>query len=178
MLRRFKQSLFSAREAYIAIVVVFLIAMLGFFLVGRIYNDTLARGLIEAMLPPIGTLCFAVITSSSTVITLLIAVLGFAGRMDNEFDHTFYVRIWFIATLATISLIMSSLLLLLITIPITEADSLSTWYTIIYWQIVVVASSMVAILIGMIVSLYSTLFSLISLSSPSWEDTSKKDTIE
>lgn len=157
------------REAYVAIAIVFIIAIAGFLLLGRIYSNTLARGLIDAMLPAMGTLCFAVITSASTVITLLMAVLGFANRMDNEFDHPFYVRIWFIATIATVALIMSSLLLLLITIPIIEADTLRVWYTAIYWVIVFFASSMMALLVGMIVSLYRTLFGLISLTSPGWE---------
>lgn len=170
MFRRFKQSIVHVREAYIAIALVFVIAMTGFFFVGRIYSDTLARGLIEAMLPAVSTLCFAVITSASTVITLLMTVLGFARRMDNDFDRAFYIRIWFIATLATVSLVMGALLLLLITIPITEAESLATWYTIIYWQIVVFSSAMMAMLVGMIISLYRTIVGLISLSTPEWED--------
>ena len=93
MLKRFKESVQYVKEAYISSAIVFGIAIFGFFLVGRIYNNTLARGLIEAMQPAVGTLCFAVITSASTVITLLMAVLGFARRSDNNFDHDFYIRI-------------------------------------------------------------------------------------
>jgi len=171
MLKRFGESIKYVKEAYIAIVIVFIIAVVGFLLVGRIYTDTLARGLIEAMLPAMSTLCFAVITSASTVIALLMTVLGFATRMDNDFDHPFYVRIWFIATIATIALIMASLLLLLITIPIIEADTLNLWYKAIYWVIVFFSSSMMSLLVGMIVSLYRALFGLISLTSPGWQVT-------
>ncbi len=170
MLQRLKESVLCVREGYIAITIVFLLALAGFFLVGRVYTDTLARGLIQAMLPAIQTLCFAVITSASTVITLLMAVLGFARRIDNEFDRAFYIRIWFIATIATVSLVMGAMLLLMVTIPIIEAETLQTWYRVAYWVIVVSASTMMSLLVGMIVSLYRTLFGLISIASPAFEE--------
>ena len=170
MLRKLKESIFCVKEGYIAIVIVLMLALGGFFLVGRVYTDTLARGLIEAMLPSMRTLCFAVITSASTVITLLMAVLGFARRMDNEFDRAFYIRIWFIATIATASLILGAMLLLLISIPIIEAETLQTWYRVTYWVIVVCASTMMALLVGLIVSLYRTLYGLISIASPDFEN--------
>jgi|GEM_PF-3562015 len=171
MLRRLKASLSCVREAYIVGIIIFAISLTGFFLVGRIYSNTLARGLIEAMIPAMQTLSFAVITSATTIVSLLMAVLGFARRMDNEFDHNFYTRIWFIATLATISLVAASLLLLMVSIPITEAESLRTWYKVIYWVIVFTASTMMAILVSIIVSLYRTLYGLIGLAAPEWETT-------
>lgn len=169
MLSRFKESFLCVREGYITIIIIFLIAIGGFFLVGRVYTDTLARGLIEAMLPAMRTLSFAVITSASTVITLLMAVLGFARRVDKEFERSFYIRIWFIATIATIAIIVSALLLLLVSIPIIEAETLRTWYRVTYWVIVFCASTMIASLIGMIVSLYRTIFGLISIATPASE---------
>lgn len=169
MYKRLKESLSCVREAYIAGIIVFLVAIIGFFLVGRIYSDTLARNLIDAMNPAVQTLCFAVITSATTIITLLMAVLGFARRIDNDFDQTFFIRIWFIATLTTTSLIIAAMLLLLISIPITEAETLRTWYTVIYWVIVICSSTMMAMLVSMIVSLHKTLVGLISMSSPGWD---------
>src|SRR5690606_1838635 len=118
------------------------------------------------MLPSMRTLSFAVITSASTLITLLMAVLGVARRMDSEFDRSFYKRIWYIATTASIVIIVSALLLLLVSIPIIEAETLTTWYRITYWIIVFCASSMISLLIGMIVSVYRTIFGLISIAAP------------
>ncbi|MGB7338390.1 MAG: hypothetical protein WBC91_05820 [Phototrophicaceae bacterium] len=169
MFRRFKESLTCVKEGYIAIIIIFIISIAGFSLLGQVYSDTVARELIGAMLPALQTLSFAVITSAATVISLMMAVLGFARRMENEFDHDFYLRIWFIATIATVALVISALLLLLITIPMIEADALQTWYSITYWVLVVITSSLMALLVGMIISLYRTLFSLISISAPSWD---------
>ena len=158
-----------ARVSFGASVLVFFAAIAGFLLVGSIYSDTQARGLIEALNPAIQTLCFAVITSASTIIPLLLAILGIANRVDNEFNPVFYARIKIIATLGTLALISAALLLLFITIPITESDALRTWYNIAYYFIIVGSSWITALLVSIVITLYKTLSGLIEFLTPEFD---------
>lgn len=169
MFERLSDSFDCARESYIFGIITFVVAIIGYTSVGQVYGDTASRFLVEALIAPMDTLAFAVITSSATILSLLMAVLGFANRQDDAFSHAYYVRIWFISVVSIVSLLTASGLLLLISIPITETESLTRWYTIIYWVLVVTASSITALLVAEVIALFQAVTGLIEHSSPDWE---------
>jgi hypothetical protein len=150
-----------AKESFILSVITFVLAMAGFLLVGSIYSDLRARALIEGLAPAIHTLCFAVITASATIIPLLLTILSVADRLRTDFDKTFYARVEIIAMLGTIAIASATLLLLFITIPVTENDQLYTWFSAAYYIIIFGASWISALLIGIVSTLYNALMGVI-----------------
>lgn len=159
----------NAKSAFLAALLVFMFTMIGSLFIGRIYSSTQARLFIEAILPSVRTLSFAVITSTSTVIALQMTILGFVRRVDNEFDRHFYSRVRLIATLGIVALTSATIMLLLISIPITEADNLETVYQIIYWIIVIGSGWIAGLLVAIIIVLYQALIGLIDTVTPQFD---------
>jgi hypothetical protein len=159
-----------ARQSFFASVVVFILAISGFLLVGSIYSDIQARGLIEALTPSIHTLCFAVITAASTIIPLLLTILSLTNRLDTEFDRAFYAQVQIIAMLGTIAIASSTLLLLFITMPLTENDGLRVWFSLAYYVIIAGAAWISALLVGIVATLYNALMGVISKLTPEFDD--------
>ena len=160
----------NAKHSFIAGVIVFVISIAGFLFVGGVYsNSTEARGLIDAMNPSIRTLSFAGITTVSTILALLLTILGVARRMDNDFERDFYAYIKIIGLLGITALISSTLLLLFISIPVTEAENLRAWYSAIYIILIVATSWVAGLLVSIVVTLYTTIMTLITTLMPSFE---------
>ena len=156
-----------AKSTTLIITIVFAVALVGFFVVGQVYNDLQSRMLLEAIGPSLRTLCFAVITTSATIIPLLMTMISLARRTDREFDQSFYIRIRIITFLGTIAIVGATLLLLVISIPVTETDKLTEWYGFIYVAVVTGASTTAALLVGIVVTLYETMGGMLSYLTPS-----------
>lgn len=170
MIEQTKNLTQHARSAALVIVVIFVASMFGFSLVGRVYSETQSRVLIEAIAPSLRTLCFAVITTSATIIPLLMTMISLANKVDNDFNETFYIRLRMITWLGTVALISATLLLLVISIPITENERLRQWYGILYIAVVMGASTIAALLVGIIVTLYKAMQGLLEQLTPQFSD--------
>lgn len=169
MIQQAKNLTQHARSAVAIIVLVFIISMIGFSIVGRVYSETQSRFLLEAIAPSLRTLCFAVITASATIIPLLMTMLSLARKVESSFDKTFYVRLRIITWLGTVALISATLLLLVISIPITESDGLRRWYGVVYVAVVMGASTIASLLVGIIVTLYKTMQGLLFNLTPGFD---------
>ncbi len=170
MIEQTKNLTQHARSAALVIVVIFVASMLGFSIVGRVYSETQSRVLLEAIAPSLRTLCFAVITTSATIIPLLMTMISLANKVDNDFNETFYIRLRMITWLGTVALISATLLLLVISIPITENEKLREWYGILYLAVVMGASTIAALLVGIIVTLYKAMQGLLEHLTPRFTD--------
>lgn len=170
MLQQTKNLTHYARSTTVIIVCVFVLSMIGFSIVGRVYSETQSRVLLEAIAPSLRTLCFAVITTSATIIPLLMTMISLARKVENDFDETFYIRLKIITWLGTVALMSATLLLLVISIPITETDGLRQWYGILYLFVVMGASAIASLLIGIIVTLYKTMQGLLDHLTPSFAE--------
>lgn len=170
MLQQAKDITQHAKSAAAIIAFIFAVSMLGFIVVGQVYVDTQSRILIEAIAPSLRTLCFAVITTSATIIPLLMTMVSLASRSDNNFDEIFYIRLRIITWLGTVAIVASALLLLVISIPITESDNLRGWYGFIYIAVVMGASAIASLLVGIVVTLYKTMRGLIHQITPDFSE--------
>lgn len=170
MIQQAKNLTKHARSTALVIIIIFIISMVGFSIVGQVYSETQSRFLLEAIAPSLRTLCFAVITASATIIPLLMTMLSLAYKAEREFDETFYMRLRVITWLGTIALISATLLLLMISIPITESDDLSQWYGTVYFAVVMGASIIAALLVGIIISLYKTMQGLLFHLTPKFPE--------
>jgi len=155
------------RQALIGGVLVFLGAMLGGVLIGGIYSDTRARVLIEAMAPSLRTLCFAIITASATILSLLLTTVGFTQRLNQDFDIQFYDQIKSIAQTSSLSLVLAVTILLTLTMPLTETDSLRSWFTIMYYVLMVSSAVLAALIVATIIMIYQTVVHIIHAVYPS-----------
>lgn len=169
MFRYAKSLTQHAKSTATVIVFVFALAMIGFFLVGRVYSQTQSRVLLEAISPSLRTLCFAVITTSATIIPLLMTMVSLARKSEDKFDETFYIQLKIITWLGTVALVSAALLLLVISIPITENEQLRQWYGFVYMAVVTGASTISALLVGIIITLYQSMQGLIEQLTPQFD---------
>lgn len=140
-------------------------ALLSALLIGNIYSDTQARILIEAMAPSAQTLCFAVITASATIITLMLATLSFTYEVDNQFNTHFYRQLNVIALTSSIALVLAVVVLLMLTIPLTEAEALQSWFRMAYYLLIVCVASLSGLIVMIVLMLYKTMKDLIEVVS-------------
>ncbi|MEQ8677379.1 MAG: hypothetical protein RLP44_17830 [Aggregatilineales bacterium] len=156
----------SEKWAFMGGFIIFVMASGLALLIGGIYSDTQARSLIEAMAPSLRTLCFAIITASATIISLLLTTVGFAHRLNNDFDARFYKEIKLIARLCTLLLILSVTILLILTMPITENDNLKAWFSAVYYVVIFSSGLLSALSVGTIILLYKTVDDIINVVYP------------
>ncbi|MGB1286539.1 MAG: hypothetical protein ACPG7F_08405 [Aggregatilineales bacterium] len=150
--------------------VVFLLTIMGALLISNVYSDSQARNLIEAMAPSARTLCFAIITAVATINSLMLTTLSFSHQLDNEFKHHFYHQLRLIAFIGAIALILSVIVLLMLTIPLTESEALREWFTVAYYLLVGGVAGVAGLTIVLIVMLYRTLSHLIKIVMPDLDD--------
>lgn len=88
-------------------------------------------------------------------------MLSLANRTDREFGQSFYIRLRIITFLGTVAIVSATLLLLVISIPLTETERLRRWYGVIYVANVAGASTIASLLVGIVVTLYKTMGGLL-----------------
>lgn len=82
------------------------------------------RILLEAMLPSVRFLCSSVMTATATILSLMLALLGFSSNTDQDLDGGFYGQVKAISLVDTIVFIGATVLLLSISIPLNKSDDL------------------------------------------------------
>lgn len=156
-----------SRSAALGGGLVFVLAIFSAYLIGSVYSDTQARGLIEAMAPSARTLCFAVITASATIIPLMMALLSFSRQVDNDFELQFFDQLKLIVLTSSGALVLSVIVLLMLTIPLTESEALRSWFSVAYYLLIFGVSMIAGLIVAVVIMLYRTLTDLIHLIQPS-----------
>ena len=100
------------------------------------------------------------------IISLLLTTVGFSHRLDNEFDRGFYIEIKLIARLCAIVLALAVTVLLALTMPLTESDTLRPWFTIMYYLLILCSASMAALIISTIILIHQTVANIIQVVYP------------
>lgn len=156
-----------AREALAGGIMVFMLAIGGALLIVSIYSDIQARELIEAMAPSLRTLCFAIITASATIASLMLTTLGFTQRLNTKFELRFFFQIKMTSFLCTAALTLSVLILLILTIPITESENAQATFTHLYYVLIVGSATISSLIVSVIILLYRTMTDIIYAVEPS-----------
>lgn len=143
------------------------VALVGQWLIGQIYSGYEARRLVEAMAASAHYLGSAVVTASATIIALMLTMLSLSNQTEDDFDIIFYRRIKRIGVLATASLIGGILLLLFLSVPLQEADSVpSRWFTTIYYVLIGFLAVLSGLLVAIVLMLLNAITSLIDVVRP------------
>ncbi len=158
----------GGKKALTGGVLAFGIALAGQWLVGQVYSGYEARNLLEAMSASAHYLGSAVVTASATILALMLTMLSLSYQTDKDFDTIFYKRIKRIGVFTTISLIGGILLLLFLSMPLQEADTVpSRWFTTIYYILMIFLAVLSGLLVAIVLMLLNAMTSLIEVIRPS-----------
>ncbi len=141
---------------------IFMATSLGLGTVG----DREALQLLESTLPTIRFLCSAAIGASATVMALMLTLLGLSQDMDSKIHPDYFRRIQHISTMCVICLVGGVGLLLVLSIPLGESDTLVTWYNVIYYVILVSASLLGGLLVAITLTLRIAVLELVAATHP------------
>lgn len=142
--------------------VVFLATALGMGSVG----DREALHVLESTLPTIRFLCSGAIGAAATVLALMLTLLGLSQDLDSRIHPDYFRRIQHIATLCVWVLIGAVGLLLILCVPLGESDTLATWYNVIYYGVLVLASLLGGALVAIILTLHVAVRALLAAAHP------------
>lgn len=162
------QSRVQLRSALVGGGITTVIAFGGLATVGRI-SPFRALSLLEAIVPTIRFLSSATLTGGVTMLALMLTLLSFTATHTEDFTEAHYERVQQIAVLNALLIILSMVLLMVLSVPLEEADTLRRLYTWIYYGIVLLMSLLGGLLIAVVVMLHSTIRGLIHVSHPRHE---------
>lgn len=134
---------------------------------GSVYSAAEAITLLEALSRAGLYLASAIAGGSTTIMALMLTLIGMFRRMDHDFDNQAYRDVDLIARLATSSLLGSLLLLMAFTFPVGEFDDLPRkWFETLYEALFVGTVLVIALAGATVVLIYTTLRRVISHITP------------
>lgn len=159
--------LMGARWALAGGVLAAIVALSGQWLVGQISSGWEARAMLESALPSARALGTSVVTASSTILALMLTMLGLTRQANTDFDMRFYRRIEHTGLLSSISLSGAILLLLFLSVPLQEKLEISPhWYTTIYYVVISLTAALAGLLVSIVFMLFNAMTSLIGVLRP------------
>ncbi|MFP4378415.1 MAG: hypothetical protein ACLFP4_15330 [Spirochaetales bacterium] len=144
-----------------------LIALTVFFGLQRVFQELSFYQLLAAMQRSSTTLCFAGITSASTIMPLMLTIFSFAKNSSRDFSQSFYRRIKWIALFCVIAFFSGLITLTLLSSPVENVGNVDpVWFQVIYYSVVTGLSIMVGILVAIIIMLYHAIRYIINRLNP------------
>ena len=171
-----KSNLYTGgRRALIGGVLAASVALVGQWMVGRVYSGYEALQLLEGLNSAALFLGSSVVTASATILALMLTLLSLTDQTDSDFDIDFYHRIKRIGLMATVAFSGGMILLLFLSVPIKESDNVpSRWFTIIYYILVTFSAVLSGLLVSLVLMLFNAVTSLIDVVRPSVNDEDKE----
>lgn len=158
-----KKFLIKNKRAIYGGVIASVFTGLAYFLIGSISGYE-AKQLMSTSLSGINMLCNTIILGSTTILALLLTLLGINSGLDVKFNKAFYDQVSDIAKFDTILLIGALILFQLFNIPITKTDTLPTsWFETIYWSSLIISSLLSGMMIIVILMLHATVINMIKI---------------
>lgn len=123
--------------------------------------------LLESILPTVRFMSSSIMAAGVTVLALMLTLIGLTYSTEFDFSETHFRRLRRVALLTSLMIALSVALLLFIGLPLEEADSLRTYYNIVYYVVAAASSLLGGALIAVIVMLYQTIRGLVAIGHPS-----------
>ncbi|NNL69571.1 MAG: hypothetical protein HKO70_06380 [Acidimicrobiia bacterium] len=133
--------------------------------VGRIGSFEGLR-LLESILPTVRFMASSVLTAGVTVLALMLTLIGLTFTSEWEFSETHFRRLRRIALVTTFTIVLSVVVLLFISLPIEEADTLKTYYDVAYYAVAGASSLLGGAVVAVILMLYQTISGLVAIGLP------------
>lgn len=155
---RWKRDAFVASGAGIAAV---LLVFAGAYFVGQATAFE-SRQLLDAIMPTSRFLFSGVMTATSTILALMLTLLGMTTGTNQRVAATFYRRIQQIAFYNMLLLVMSVVFLVLHCVPITESDEIpGWWYPAVYYFLLSASAVTAGGMVTVVLALYGAVRDLI-----------------
>lgn len=142
-----------------------LITIGGAFFVGTVTTFE-ALELTESIAPSIRFLGSSVMTACATILALMLTLLSISSDSLDDVDlrDTHYKRLKQISLMCIIALVFSLLILMLVSVPLKEADDLpANLYTWVYYVLVGLTALLAGLFVTMILSLYDAIRDVITI---------------
>ena len=147
--------------------VALLVAIVQPLLTGHIYSEAKAIELVQSIKESSLYLGSAVATASATVLALMLTLLSVTSQVDTSFGISTYKGIRVIGAISTVTFIGSVILLLALSLPVGEYESISgVWYQILYYVLCTINGLLAAMMIFSVLILFETITTLISELAP------------
>ncbi|MEE4350034.1 MAG: hypothetical protein V2J26_07385 [Pacificimonas sp.] len=135
--------------------------------IGSVYGSGNAIDLIGTLADSGLYLGSAVATASATMLALMLTVLGLAEDRDDEFGESLYQKIFRVAKLSTASLLGALVLLLALTLPMSDLDGVPTsWFAIVYNVLYAIVVLACALLAATVLTLYTVIRTIVKVTAP------------
>tara|TARA_R100000935_G_scaffold4335_2_gene10311 strand:- start:198 stop:806 length:609 start_codon:yes stop_codon:yes gene_type:complete len=136
---------------------------IGTFILGEV-SGYKAKELLSTSLAGINMLCNTVILGASTILALMLPLLSLSSGTNSRWTKAHYNHVLIIAKIDTILIIVSIITFLMLNLPITESKEVpSSWYSIIYYVSLAMASIIGGGFVSVVTMLYETISNVIMI---------------
>lgn len=149
------------KRAIVGGVVSTLVMGTGTFILGQI-SGYKAMELLKNSMSGINMLCNTVILGSTTILALMLTLLGLSRSSKSRLSDRHYRDVLMIAKSDTILIVAAVITFLMLNLPISESQEVSrTWYQAIYYISLGMASLLGGGFIAVVMMLYGTISNVI-----------------
>jgi hypothetical protein len=154
------------RSALIGGIVSTVIIFLGTYLLGSV-SDSEAIDNLREIRPTLRFTASGTLTATATVLALMLTLLSFSQNSDRKLKGHHYDRIWWIARFAAGVFVAALLLLMILNIPINNAEeTFSGAYDIVYYSLLVYAALIGGCMVTIVLLLYQAARDIILIAHP------------
>ncbi|MFV8225821.1 hypothetical protein [Christiangramia aquimixticola] len=133
----------------------------GTFILGKVSGYE-ALELLKKSMAGINMLCNTVILGSTTILALMLTLLGISRSSDSQLTDRHYKDVLTIAKSDTILIVVAVITFLMLNLPISESKEVTTvWYQTIYYVSLGMASLLGGGFIAVVMMLYGTVTNVI-----------------
>ncbi|MCF4101583.1 hypothetical protein L1I30_07890 [Gillisia sp. M10.2A] len=133
----------------------------GAFILGEL-SGYKAKELLSSSLSGINMLCNTVILGATTILALMLTVFSLSRSSKSSLTTAHYKNVLTMAKADTILIIAAIITFLMMNLPITESDEVpNSWFVIIYYVTLGLASILGGGFIAIVTMLYGTIASII-----------------
>jgi len=133
----------------------------GAFILGQI-SGYKAMELLKNSMSGINMLCNTVILGSTTILALMLTLLGLSRSSESRLTDRHYKNVLMIAKSDTILIVVAVITFLMLNLPISESEEVGkSWYQTIYYLSLGMASLLGGGFIAVVMMLYGTITNII-----------------
>lgn len=122
-----------------------------------------AQRLLSSVLPTVRFAASAYVAGGATILALMLTLITFSISHDLDFRESHYQRVREIATLTTVVIVGSVVLLMFLSFPIEEADVDRGWYLWVYYALLLGGAVTGGLFISIILMLFYAVHGLIGV---------------
>lgn len=137
----------------------------GVALVGRV-SPYEGAALLSAVLPTARFLTSTVIAAGTTILALMLTLLGLTYTTPFTFREIHYRRVGQVSLLAGIAIVLAVVTLLFLGLPVDEAEELRLYYDVIYYGLTTAASALGGLMVAIVLMLHRTIGGLVAIGHP------------